>query len=82
MNLPILVKQFQAYELFNDIREIVLWIENCTNSSVMFQSWMNVRAIRVRTMEHVLTSSTASPAHVFQATPGTCVKLVCTEVSD
>ena len=41
-----------------------------------------MRAVRVRMEERVLTSSTASPAHVLRATPGTIVELVRTEVSD
>ena len=74
-------EQNQAYELF----EITL--TNCSNSSVMLmsdwlQNWTNVRAIRVRTVERVLTSSTTTTAHVLQATPGATVKLVSTVVSD
>ena len=37
-----------------------------------------MRVVRVRTVERVLMSSTASPVLVPQATPGTTVELVCT----
>jgi len=50
--------------------------------SSWFQSWTNVRALRVRMMERVLTSSITTPAHVLLATPGAIVQLVCTVVSD
>ena len=41
-----------------------------------WQRQMNARVIRVGTVQHVTTSSTATPAHVLQATLDTTVRLV------
>ena len=41
-----------------------------------------MRVIRVRMVQHVLTSSTTMSAHVFRATPDATVKLVGKEGSD
>ena len=41
-----------------------------------WQRQMNARVIRVRTVRCVMTSSTATPAHVLQATLDTTVRLV------